>query len=76
MGCRCGGGAEHEHTTNADEQTARSLHPYIDFAASTALNAARPYDLSRVLRAAFAAPAGAITSDADAQLIIKVQYAS
>lgn len=75
MGCRCGGGAEHEHATDPDGHAARSLHSYIDFAASTVLNAARPCDLSRVLRAAFAAPAGTVESDADAQLIVKVQYA-
>jgi hypothetical protein len=76
MGCRCGGGAEHEHAVDPDAASAKSLHQYVDWSQSLTVNAKRPNILENVLRAKFASGEGGniLKSDTDSQMIIKIQY--
>lgn len=73
MGCRCGGGAEHEHAVDPEAASAKSLHPFVDFAQSSILNAKNGGDLEKVLRARYLEGGQYLESDADQQLLLKIQ---
>ncbi len=75
MGCRCGGGAEHEHAVDPEAASAKSLHSFVDFAQSSVLNAqSSGGGLGEVLRAKYSGGGGqCLESDADQQLLLKIQ---
>ena len=77
--CQCGGAAEHEHGVDEGALASNmcSLHQYIDMSKCQALNAQRGYELGHILRARFVDRKDAVLeSDADQQLIVKIQYES
>lgn len=76
MGCRCGGGTEHEHAADPDAASAKSLHQFVDMSQSHVMNAQPMGLLERVLRSRFLAGDGGrdcLESDTDPQLLIKIQ---
>lgn len=76
--CRCGGGDEHDHldgTNQNDLTTLKSLHQYVDFSKSTALNVKKEGSLATVLRAQYdQVTIIPLQSDVDPQIIIKIQF--
>lgn len=76
MGCRCGGGSEHEHAEfDVDGHPIKSLVDFIDFTKSTAINVQRPYDLEEIIKYKFIPKNTVmIASDADEQILLKIQY--
>lgn len=73
MGCRCGGGAEHEHTEDLDAASAKSLYQYIDMSQTQALNTKADTRLEQVLRPRYHGPKAYLESDTDPQVLIKIQ---
>lgn len=74
MGCRCGGGAEHEHATDPEASMSKSLYPYIDLGQCSTLNVKNGGSLHQVVRARFSNENEAfIQSDVDPQMILKFQ---
>ena len=75
MGCRCGGGAEHEHVEETgDLSTLKSLHAYIDVGSSVATNVKNNDTLPTVIRNSYLPyPSQALRSDTDDQILLKIQ---
>lgn len=79
--CNCGGAAEHEHGLDeAKAALCAPLHAFIDMGASSVLNATKDSaPLPHILRPRYLSQAGDVEvghlfSDADPQLLIKIQY--
>lgn len=77
--CRCGGAGDHEHGIAKEIIQIHSLFDHVDFEKSHCLNIRKSGDLRQVFREKFedsSVKEAFLESDADQQIIIKIQYAS